>query len=260
MLTNPIFIKEILTKMRGRQSPQVLAVLASVMGLFIIWCYYESMYYIVKYGGTMGGRDGWEVGFTIQALLIWLLAPALTANAISQEREQQTWEMLIFTLLSPRDIILGKLFARLIPMSALLGAFFPFMFFCFAVGGVGAHEFISVYAVFSVWVLFLSITGLFMSWLFKRTPTAIATSYLVVFVLVIGTTLVNATLSFGGSWNEASWIWWMNPIRVSSALLSLRNNEHDAVGVILLSTTTYAAVGTFLLWRMLSRFRSLSIE
>src|ERR1043166_5064031 len=107
-----------------------------------------------------------------------MLAPALTANAISQEKEQQTWEMLLFTLLSGPEILLGKLMARIIPMLALVGAFFPFMLFCFARGTLGPGVFLTTYAVLAVWIFFLTVVGLFMSWAFRKTATSIATSYL----------------------------------------------------------------------------------
>src|SRR5689334_4335104 len=113
VIENPVFRKEILTKMRSRQSRNVQMALAGVVILFIFYCYFEAIRYIVRYGGPNAGLDGWQVALVIQAILIWIICPALTSNTISQEKEQQTWEMLIFTLLSPREILLGKLAARL---------------------------------------------------------------------------------------------------------------------------------------------------
>src|SRR5437588_9455630 len=112
MVENPIFMKELKTKMRSRQSTNVLIALAVTAVLFVSYCYYLALGYILKYGGSNAGNDGWQAGVVVQAILIWLISPALTANAISQEKEQQTWEMLIFTLLTPREILLGKLCAR----------------------------------------------------------------------------------------------------------------------------------------------------
>ena len=74
----------------------------------------------------------WLLGVSVHAILIWLLCPALASNAITQEKEQQTWEMLLFTLLTPAEILLGKLAARIAPMIAVVLAFWPFMMICYA--------------------------------------------------------------------------------------------------------------------------------
>src|SRR5437764_12539721 len=147
MIENPVLIQEIKTKMRGRQSREVLIAVASVLVLFILWCYYQAFSYMMRYSSGATGKDAWEIGIVLQGLLIWLLAPAVTANAISQEREQQTWEMLLFTLLTPREIVVGKLLARLVPIAALMLAFFPFMVFCFLRSTLGFAAFVATYLV-----------------------------------------------------------------------------------------------------------------
>src|SRR5437016_2454043 len=157
ILENPVLIKEVKTKMRSRQPKTVQATIAAIIGLFVFYCYYQAFAYMVKYGGVNSGNDGWSIGIWIQAIFIWMLAPALTANAISQEKEQQTWEMLLFTLLSPSEILFGKLMARVLPMIGLVAAFFPFMLFCFARGTIGPGMFLTTYAVLAVWIFFLTV-------------------------------------------------------------------------------------------------------
>src|SRR5437879_790517 len=98
-MENPVLIKEIKTKMRSRQTARVQAVVGGTIVLFLLWCYYQAVRWLVFGQGYRAGEDGWAVGIGIQAILIWLLCPSLAANAISQEKEQQTWEMMLFTLL-----------------------------------------------------------------------------------------------------------------------------------------------------------------
>src|SRR2546426_8212499 len=97
VIENPVFRKEVLTKMRSRQSPRVQIALVATVMLFVLYCYYMAISHIITYGGANAGTDGWQVALVIQAILIWIISPALTSNTISQEKEQQTWEMLIFT-------------------------------------------------------------------------------------------------------------------------------------------------------------------
>jgi ABC-type transport system involved in multi-copper enzyme maturation permease subunit len=258
MIENPVLIKEVKTKMRSRQPVRVQAAIAVLVGLFILYCYYQAIGWLVQFGGANAANDGWRIALGMQAILIWLLAPAVTANAISQEKEQQTWEMLLFTLLTPWEILSGKLAARIAPILAIVAAFAPFMLFCYLRGTVTIGQFLVTYLVFFVWIIFLTTVGLFMSWAFRRTAAAIATAYLVVFTLVIGTTLINMTLSLSQNWVE-SWIWWLNPIRACEALMSMSTDSY-AGGVLTLSTVTYCLLAVFLLARMTKQFRAFSID
>ena len=79
-----------------------------------------------------------------------------------------------------------------------------------------------------------------------------------VFALVIGTTLVNMTLSLSSNWAE-SWIWWLNPIRACEALMRMTTDTY-AAGVLTLSMVTYGLIALFLLVRMTRQFRAFSID
>ncbi len=148
--------------------------------------------------------------------------------------------------------------ARIAPMIALVGAFWPFMMFCYIRGTVTPKELAATYLVFGVWIAFLTTVGLFMSWAFRKTAAAIATAYLVVFALVIGTTLINMTLSLSQNWAE-SWIWWLNPVRACEALMRM-NTDSYASGVLTLSMVTYTLIALFLFVRMTRQFRAFSID
>ena len=210
-----------------------------------------------RYAGSEDAKVYWQIGVSVHALLIWLLCPALASNAITQEKEQQTWEMLIFTQLRPAEILSGKLLSRLLPILGVLVAFFPYMLFCVARGGAQFGEFVLVYGIFAVWVTFLTTCSLFMSWAFRKTATSIAMAYMVVFVLVIGTALIDSTIASSASSFDSP-ILWVNPVRIISAVFD--RNDHNAFGVLLLSNIVFVAVTALLAWRMHARFRDFSIE
>src|ERR1051325_915621 len=127
MIENPVLRRELLGRMRSRQPWPIRAAIIGTVALFIAFCYYEALFYMMRDHDRETMREWWQVGLWLQSILIWLLCPALAANAVTREKEQQTWEMLIFTLLSPAEILFGKLVARLVPILVILGAFFPFM-------------------------------------------------------------------------------------------------------------------------------------
>src|SRR5207248_1248193 len=118
--------KELLMRLRLRQVP-----LAAKIGIGVVILGLLAFFY-----GTIGkalldnpredaGRTAWGWCIAIQYTLVCLIAPIITANCITQEKEQQTWEMLIFTRLKPGEIILGKLLARLAVVLLLLALFLP---------------------------------------------------------------------------------------------------------------------------------------
>jgi hypothetical protein len=144
-------------------------------------------------------------------------------------------------------------------MIGLMLAFFPLILFCFAPSGdIILGPAVITYGVMLVWVYFLTTVGMFMSWSFKRTASALAMSYLVVLVLVVGTVLVNMTFSMTQGWME-SWVWWLNPIRITDALIRY-NTDPMARGVIGISSVTFTLIASFLLARMMIRFRAFSFE
>ena len=260
MMENPVLWKELKARLRSRQTVPVRVAVGGVVLLFVLGCYYFAIVYfggIGGNGGTETARQWWEVGVWLQSIMIWLLCPALAANAVTQEKEQQTWEMLVFTLLSPAEILVGKLIARLVPMVAILASFLPYMVYCLAYGGAKVSEFLVTYTVFAIWIVFLTTVSLFMSWAFRRTAAAIAMSYLVLFALTIGTGLIEATLTAGQP-DLDSPIIWLNPVRILKAMTDPMDPR--ATQVMLMSHMTYLGAAAFLFWRMVRRFRAFAIE
>src|SRR5207245_411787 len=112
--------------------------------------------------------------------------PVIAANAITREKEQQTWEMLCFTSLHAGEIILGKLMARLILMLGIIVLLLPAAFFCWGhatllntstAAYANAGKFVITQLVVFISALFYTTFGLFMSWAMKRTLYAIMMSY-----------------------------------------------------------------------------------
>lgn len=257
MLDNPVLWKELKAKFRWRQTPQVKAAAAGLALLLLVYGYWQVFAAMLHEEGIGVAKTWWVLGVSAHAILIWLLCPALASNAITQEKEQQTWDMLIFTRLRPSEILTGKLFSRLLPILGILAALLPYMLFCVARGGAQFWEFVLVYGIFAVWIAFLVTNSLFMSWAFRKTASSIAMSYMVVFILVIGTALIEATISSTGRFFDSP-VLWLNPVRVISAVFD--KSDRNAIGVLLLSTLVYLAVTAVLYWRMHARFRAFSID
>jgi ABC-type transport system involved in multi-copper enzyme maturation permease subunit len=257
MTENPVISKELKVRLRMRQTGPVRWAMLAMSVMLVLFLYQQGFAYLANDPSPGAGRTAWQIGLFLQTTLIWLLCPALAANAITQEREQQTWEMLIFTLLTPMEILTGKLIARLVPVAALLAAFVPFMVICMSRGGATVVDLLVAYLVFVIWVLFLVTVSLFMSWAFRKTAAAIAMSYVVLFALTLGTALLEATLAVGRIDPDTPIIW-LNPFRVAAALLN--QDDPNGTRVILFSSLSFLVMTGFLFWRMVRQFRAFATE
>src|SRR4051812_19693344 len=73
---------------------------------------------------------------TLQLVLVALLAPIFTAGAITQEKDSQTYDILLATPLTNAQIVFGSLFSRLFFVFALLLSGIPIFSITQVFGGV----------------------------------------------------------------------------------------------------------------------------
>lgn len=271
MIHNPVLRKELLLRFRLRQPTPTRIGIGALVGLGILWFYWQGMVWMIGDASPSAGQQAWTVAIVLQYLIICLVAPSLTANAITQEKEQQTWEMLLFTRLQPAEIVFGKLLARLASIGIILGIFLPFTLFGWArasVGGVASSDYISpwqflaAYLLMGISAFFFATIGLFLSLRLKRTLYAIVVSYvLVVGVLCIGTALFASLLSsLTGDYRllESSPITWLNPIRLIVALFDPTGWQSKVA--LLGGLFGYTSLSVLMLTYMIVRFRALAYE
>ncbi len=199
-MNNPVLRKELFMKLRLRQLHMssriaLLGVGAALLGVIY---YFVIVKWIIEDPNSRSGLNAWQFIVGIQAALICLIAPAVAANSITQEKEQQTWDMLISTRLRPGEIICGKLMARTTFLALLLLLFVPIEIFCW----MKSYQFISAtmillsYLTLIITAVFFSTFGLYMSWLLNRTIYAIMSAYsFVIGGLVVGTMLITSMLA-----------------------------------------------------------------
>jgi ABC-type transport system involved in cytochrome c biogenesis permease component len=126
----------------------------------------------------------------IQLLLVSFIAPALTAGAISLEREKQTLDLLIATPLRPGAIVVGKLLSALAFVVLMILAGIPVSALVLMYGGVTVDDILRQQVVLFASAIGLGVIGLFISALLKRTQAAIVLTYCVLLALTIGTLLI----------------------------------------------------------------------
>jgi ABC-type transport system involved in multi-copper enzyme maturation permease subunit len=102
-----------------------------VVTLVLYWVFLLGMYYLVvrpllSEFGNPGFEPEMVFGiFRTTGVLGACLAAWLTAASITTEREKQTWEQLLLTRLTPKDILAGKLLGGLAPLGFFAAATAP---------------------------------------------------------------------------------------------------------------------------------------
>jgi ABC-type transport system involved in multi-copper enzyme maturation permease subunit len=202
---NPVLVKEFRTRMRGGKAYGVLLGYTLLLTLFIAVAYIQWVTSLQASGGTFSARAGFEAGqvfyrtlFVAQALMIALITPAITAGAITLEREQRTYEMVTLTLLRPRDIIAGKLAAATAFVALLLTSSLPLVSLSFLLGGVSPGELFFTYLALAVSALLFGAIGIFWSAAIRSTAAATVITYATVFGFFLTTYVVSVFPGMGG--------------------------------------------------------------
>ena len=276
MLNNPVLHKEMM-RMRMRQSRPIQIALVTAVALAIGYFYWVSIGFLLNKNNAYACRSIWMMTILVQFLIIGLMTPSATANAISQEREQQTWEMLLQTRLTGKQIIFGKLFARLVPTLAIVLLGLPVTLTCLLVGPhsssayysgsydrpISLATFLLAHGGMVVMGLFFATFGLYMSMKFKRTLYALLATYGLVFgALGICTTLLTGMLQVFNPHDpyfmEKFPLMWINPVYIMSEITGGSNLDYVAYATV--GLICYAGATVFLLSRMVARFRSMAID
>jgi len=117
-------------------------------------------------------------------VLLGLFAPTMSASLIAGERQRQTLEVLLISLLPAHRIALGKLLSALVYVLAPVGAVWTLLLLCFCVRGVSLIEVIvAILMLFVTGVAFTSI-GLFVSSMARGITTAMMITYGLTFPLL----------------------------------------------------------------------------
>ena len=179
--------------MRGNRAFWVLTAYVGLIGGII------SMVYISFQGGNASGsvamREelGQTIFYTVSALellAICFIAPSLTAGAITDERDQQTFDLLRTTMLSARDLVHGKLISSVVFIVLLLFAALPLQSFAFLFGGVTMVEFVITVLILFITAVSFSAMGLFFSSLVQRTRVSTILAQSTSLVMLAGLPLI----------------------------------------------------------------------
>jgi ABC-type transport system involved in multi-copper enzyme maturation permease subunit len=116
-----------------------------------------------------------------------LVGPVFSAGAVTSERERETLELLLTTILSPWQILWGKLFSGL-RISVVLTSFlvWPLLLACLLPPWTYWADMGTMFgyvAIIAVSSLTTTVTALFCSVIFRKTTVSMMTTYVVILAL-----------------------------------------------------------------------------
>ncbi len=151
------------------------------------------------------GRVTFAVLGHTQLTLILLILPAYAAGAITMEREKRTLEMLRATLLTPFDVVTGKLAVILAFGVVLLLTSLPVAAWCILLGGIAPEEVFYTYSYLLAVAAFVSCLGMMYSARGRRSMGAVVASYGTLIVMGALSLIVPSVFMFPGLRGSGSW-------------------------------------------------------
>ncbi|MFN8503139.1 ABC transporter permease [Kouleothrix sp.] len=185
---NPVLVKELRSRMRGARAFVLLTIYLLILG-GVTLLFYAAIADIsasdLNSGRTIGKSMFLLIG-AVALIEVCIITPALTAGSIAGEKERQSYDLLIASLLSPWQIIWGKLAAALSFALLLIVSIVPMMSLAFLFGGVSLAEVLVALAGLVATALFYASIGVFWSSALRTTLGANSMSLGTVLLMLLG--------------------------------------------------------------------------
>ncbi len=193
LIRNPVAVKELRSRMRGRRAFVVLTVYLLLMSLLIFLVY---LLYAAAARNSFGpssrqaGKAVFGAVLAVEIFLVLFVGPAFTSGAISGEKERRTYDLLRTTLLPARALVSGKLLSALSYVMLLILVSVPLQSIAFLLGGVSPVEVLVSQLLVVVSAVTFALIGLFFSTLMRSTLAATIATFAVAMFLTFGVPLI----------------------------------------------------------------------
>ena len=217
-LTNPIVIRELKNMLRKKGSFGTLILIGIISTSIISSVWYSVVPNMTTHMASqvlnMLSRSIF-IGISYMILFFSsLIVMSFTSSSISSERENNTFELLTVTGLTPANIIIGKLVSALGFIFFIIFATLPLVSICFILGGVAITEvLISYVAIFST-LAAVGMIGIMCSSLCKTSRKAQVLAFVIpiflYFALPVGIEIVREAYRVR-IFSEGNIFWLLNP-------------------------------------------------
>ena len=184
---NPILKKDLRVIARNMKFSWGLFAFEAVLGvifLFAMLIMYESVGYTNMYSSMVSLFP--IIGGT-ELVIVALITPILTASAITSEKEKQTFDILLTTVMTPHAIIRGKLLSAVTRVMMFVVGSIPLMAISFTVGGVSWWALFAFLLLTLVFAIYVGSIGIMSSTFSNKSLVSIIISYVIYGLLSGGT-------------------------------------------------------------------------
>lgn len=211
LVDNPLLVREMRRRMRGRSFTWSLIAYVAALGLvscFIMYATYPkfgnplSTREMIQAVGRIGSRLFTGMCF-VEAVIALIVTPMITAGLATAEKEKDTFEFLQVTTLSPATFVIGCLLTTGSFLFMVFACTLPILGLTFIFGGVSLGDILAFNGMLFLLSLTISAWGIFNSTSYRRSRTVMgAIALVIVLLLVLGVaslgTFVSRAFGLGG--------------------------------------------------------------
>lgn len=176
----------------------------------------------------------------LQLALVSLLAPIFTAGAITQEKDSQTYDILLATPLSNAQIVLGSLMSRLFFVIALLVSGIPIFSVTQIFGGVAISSITLSFAIAATTAIVTGALAMAIATFKVGTRRTIFSFYLFIVIYLVGLYLLDLVPYFqiagpktaGGQESHISWFTGIHPFLALAVVLRDPKYQPPDMGIL----------------------------
>jgi ABC-type Na+ efflux pump permease subunit len=185
-LLGPIFTFDLIrSTRRGRyaflRGGYALILLLFLLALYRVQPSLERAAWLAGAGGMARFAETFCYTFlAVQFLAVVALTPAYVAGAIAEEKDRKTLEFLLATDIRDREVVLGKLAARVVTLVLLLITGLPILSLTLLWGGVDFGVLLAAFAITGATLLCLAAVSILASVYSRRAREAVVLAYLIV--------------------------------------------------------------------------------
>ena len=193
-LTGPIFDKELRVSSRRRRNYVLRSAYLALFTIILVFIWLEQVRYLgsAVYRISRMARAGQNITLFVvwfQFCTIQLIAIIMLSTSISDEIDNRTLGLLMTTPINSFQIVMGKLFSRLLQIILLLAISLPLLAIVRIFGGVPWDYIISSLCITLATLIFVSSLSMFFSIYFRK-------AYVVIIMTILSIGVLFALLPF----------------------------------------------------------------
>ncbi|WP_322813853.1 ABC transporter permease [Chloroflexus sp.] len=190
IIVNPVLTRELFGRIRGRNAWLILSGYLTIIGAITLLIYAVFISSASPNDPNTARTIGKSIFFTVMTaalVQVCFLSPSLTAGAIVGEKERQTYDLLLASLLSPLQIITGKLLSAIAFALLLITASLPIAGLSLLFGGITAQEILIGVISLLITAICYAAIGLFWSTVMRSTlgATVMAQGTVIAILLLV---------------------------------------------------------------------------